>query len=770
MHIAPIISDLSIILVCAGVVCLLFRWFKQPLVLGYIVAGVIASPHSTWFPIDASIENINVWAEIGSIFILFMLGLEFSFKKLFKTGSSVGITAIFELVSMLTIGYLLGQFMGWTQIESLFLGGMLTLSSSAIVTKTIEELNLKEAPFVKYAFGVLVIEDLIAMVMMVIFSTMGLADIFPAEQVMEVILKLLLFITIWLLTGILIIPSFFKLFKRHLNDETLMITSVGLCLLMVIITVKAGFSAGLGAFIMGSILAETTEVERIERSVHSLKNFFSAIFFVSVGMLIDPEILKAQYPTILLITVCFILGKMIFTSLGLFLTGRPLHTSLRLGFSLAQIGEMAFILAAIGVNLRLISDQIYPLIVSVSVITIFLTPSVMKIADPISHWIILKSPQGWRKRLLKGKDSSKAPTPSLWKSVLLRYISYTFVLVAIIHTLQELSVLYLLPFMSDISDRWSHWVTLLITLLLMAPFLRILLINRNNLHESYQRLWLLNRRNRLILGLMLLFRLLIVFYYIVSTLYRYYPFNQYVIGLLALLLLVVIFNSNSLLKYYFVLEQHFLMNLNQRQIEQARLSRGNRPTDRIARTAQEKWIDIQYHVTHLRVLPKSSFVGKTLIEINLRHQYRISVVRIKKKFLTINIPLGNCIIEQGDILIIMATLADLTQFIRQASYLSQDHKQSITLREYALKQKRERKVNRLISTAISIDDQSGLLGKTLKDSDISERTRSLLLGIERAGISMMNVSPDEIFQEGDILWVLAEKKQIVSLIERNILH
>ena len=364
-HLPDLMKDLALILISAGIFTIIFKWLKQPLVLGYIVAGLLAGPYIDIFPSVIDTESINVWAEIGVVFLLFALGLEFSFKKLVNVGGTAAIAATTEVISMLVIGYCLGMALGWSTMDSIFLGGMLSMSSTTIIIKAFTDLGLRNQKFTGIVFGTLIVEDLVAILMMVLLSTIAATNNFTGEVMFESIIRVIFFLILWFVIGIYFLPAFFKKAKKLMNDETLLIISLGLCLGMVALSVKTGFSAALGAFIMGSILAETIEAEHIEHIIKPVKDLFGAIFFVSVGMLVDPAILVEYAWPVIIITLVTIIGKAIFSSLGVLLSGQALKTSIQSGFSLAQIGEFAFIIASLGVSLQVIGDHIYPIIVAV---------------------------------------------------------------------------------------------------------------------------------------------------------------------------------------------------------------------------------------------------------------------------------------------------------------------------------------------------------------------------------------------------------------------
>ena len=382
-HVPALVSDLALILVMAGIVTVIFKKLQQPLVLGYIVVGIIAGPYIDLLPSISDKTNISTWADIGVIFLLFALGLEFSIKNLMNVGASAFITAFTEVISMLTIGFIFGKMVGWGNVESIFLGGMLSMSSTTIIIKAFDDLNVRNQKFTGIVFGTLVVEDIVAILMMVLLPTIAVSQQFAGMEMIESFFKLGFFMVLWFLVGIFLIPSLLKKLRPLLTEEMLLIISLGLCLGMVVFAVRVGFSAALGAFVMGSILSGTAEGPKIEHMIKSLKDFFGAVFFVSVGMLVDPHALLDYWGTILIITLVVVLFKPVCSALGVLISGQDLKVSVQSGMSLAQIGEFAFIIASVGVSQKVISEYIYPIIVAVSVITTFTTPYFIKGAEPL---------------------------------------------------------------------------------------------------------------------------------------------------------------------------------------------------------------------------------------------------------------------------------------------------------------------------------------------------------------------------------------------------
>ena len=477
LDINSLISDLALILVLGAIATVIFKILKQPVVLGYIVAGFLASPHFALLPSVVSEANIEFWAQIGIIVLLFSLGLEFSFKKLVDVGGSAILTALIIVLGMMSLGFVVGKFLGYGLVNSIFLGGMLSMSSTTIIIKALTDLNMRQRRFVPMTFAVLIVEDLFAVVMMVILSSIALNNSVKGGEMVGSILKLSFFLIMWFTVGIFLIPTMFKRFRRYISDEQMLIISMGLCFAMVVFSVKSGFSAALGAFVMGSILAGTIEAERIERLISPVKDLFGAVFFISVGMMVNPMVMTKHWTVIALLAAVVIVGMIVFGTFGMLATGQPLKLAMESGFSLTQIGEFSFIIATLGSGLGVLDKSIYPIIVAVSVITTFTTPFFIKRAEPCYNAIYKVLPKSWT-RLLNGysKDASESEdseTKQLWKSIISRFIVRTLVYSVVIIALIAVCRTYLMPFILNLSgdNGWGRLSCVIATLLIVGPFI-----------------------------------------------------------------------------------------------------------------------------------------------------------------------------------------------------------------------------------------------------------------------------------------------------------
>lgn len=565
-----LVADLALILTSAGVVTVIFKLLKQPLVLGYLVAGFLVGPHLHIFPTVADTADVEVWSEIGIIFMMFGVGLEFSFKKLMSVGSKAFITALIGIIGMIGVGTLLGVIMGWGIMESIFLGGMLSMSSTAIIVKAFEDMKLKNQPFARLTTVVLIIQDIVAVVMMVLISTVAASkNSAPGREMLMSIVKLVFFLILWFVVGIYLIPTLLRKFKNYINNENLLIISIGLCFAMVIIANSVGFSSALGAFVIGSILAETAESQRIEHLTESIKNLFSAIFFVSVGMMIDPQILVQYWKLILSLVVITLVVKAFVCSASAVVAGASLEDSIKSGFTLSQIGEFAFIIASVAVAQHVMPSYIYPVIIAASVITTFTTPYWIKLATPVYNGLEKRlSPQTKEAldtyALFGASKEGKKNWSSIIKSNLTSVLIFSVLSFAILFVLFDVAVPLLrkVPFVERIPVWWFNTISAVISLLIISPFLVGIVRNSPKTLDLYRSLVKENRANMLVVIVWTLFRFLIVFYFVFSILVKFYKYTKWVIVLIAVAVIFIMVLSRRNLNRFATMERKFKTNLN----------------------------------------------------------------------------------------------------------------------------------------------------------------------------------------------------------------
>ena len=565
-----LVADLALILTSAGVVTVIFKLLKQPLVLGYLVAGFLVGPHLHIFPTVTDVAEVEVWSEIGIIFMMFAVGLEFSFKRLMSVGSKAFITAFVGIIGMIGVGALLGLVMGWGVMESIFLGGMLSMSSTAIIVKAFDDMELKGKSFASLTMVVLIIQDIVAVVMMVLISTVAASkNSAPGKEMLMSIVKLVFFLILWFVIGIYLIPTLLRKFKKYINDENLLIISIGLCFAMVIIANQVGFSSALGAFVIGSILSETAESQRIEHLTESIKNLFSAIFFVSVGMMIDPQILLEYWKLILALVIITLVVKAFVCSASALVAGANLEDSVKSGFTLSQIGEFAFIIASVAVAQHVMPSHIYPVIIASSVITTFTTPYWIKLATPVYNGLEKRmSPKTKAALDAYALFGSSNEGKKNWSSIIKSTISNVLVFSVLSFATLWLVFEFLIPFVQKLPyvEKIPVWLFNTMgaigSLLLISPFLFGIVRNSPKVHELYRSLVKQNRANMLAVIVWTIIRFVIVFYFVFSILVSFFKFTKWVIVLIALAVIFVFVLSRHNLNRFATLERQFKTNLN----------------------------------------------------------------------------------------------------------------------------------------------------------------------------------------------------------------
>jgi CPA2 family monovalent cation:H+ antiporter-2 len=733
------IVDLGLILAVAGVTTLIFRKIKQPVVLGYIIAGFLVGPHFALFPTVVDAEGVRLWSELGVIFLLFTLGLEFSFKKLMNVGGVASLTAIVEVAFMLGVGFLTGQAMGWKLMDSIFLGAILSISSTTIIIRAIDEVGVRTRKFVSLVFGVLIVEDVVAVLLLVLLSTLAVSQQFAGTELFTHLLKLVFFLTLWFLGGIFFIPSLLKRTRGLMNDETMLIVSIALCLLMVLLAVTVGFSAALGAFITGSILAETTQAERIERLVKSVKDLFAAIFFVSVGMMIDPGVLREHAVTILTITAIRIAGKLLATLLGALLAGQSLKHSIQTGMSLAPIGEFSFIIAALGVSLNVTSGFLYPIVVAASAITTFLTPYLIKqssfVYANLQNWL----PQRWVGLIERYSSSSQQLSAySEWKDLLHSYAKNAIVHTLIIGALIFLSQQFLRPFIRDNfpNSIIAGLVSVTTTAVLTVPFIWAIAIRRIN-KEAYRNLWMnrkLKRGPLIVIEIARITLAVILFAILINV---YFSFSvSVVIAIVAMATAIVVFNK-KLQQFYDRMELRFLTNLNEREKLKA------------VRPDLAPW---DAHLATFEVQPEFRLSGRQLRELQLREKYGINIALIERGRSSIISPDRYEKLYPGDKLSVIGT-DDQLSAVKGIFETSGDKTES------------EIQMDEIVLRNFTVTKESKLCNRNIRESGIREEAKALVVGLERNGRRSLNPESTLVLQEADIIWVVGVRKRIESFLD-----
>ena len=752
MELPTIIQDLALMLIVAGIVTLIFKRLKQPLVLGYIVAGFLVSPHMPYTASVADMENIHLWADIGVMFLLFSLGLDFSFKKILKMGASPFISAMVIIFSMSMLGVCVGKAFSWSRMDCIFLGGMLAMSSTTIIYKAFDDLGLRQQQFAGLVMSVLILEDILAIVMMVMLSAIASGNNPDSGQMLGSVVKIAFFLVLWLVVGIFAIPLFLRRVRRLINNEVLLVVSLGLCCAMAVISTKVGFSSAFGAFIMGSILAETVEAEKIEKLVEPVKNLFGAIFFVSVGMLVDPQIIVSYAWPIITLVLTILIGQALFGSFSFMLAGESLKSAMRCGFSMAQIGEFSFIIASLGLSLGVISDFLYPVIVAVSVITTFLTPYMIRLATPAYN--ALESRLSSRIIRLLNHMSMSHPNSqqqSAWKQILTQMAINTLIYSILSSATIAVMFTFVLPFMQKLLPGWTlHWyanaITGLLTVLFISPFLRAMVMKKNR-SEEWKKLWAESNRNHLPLLATILARVIIAVAFIFYICHHLSRFSNAVMITLGIVVLAFIVVSRTIKRRSILLERLFVNNLRSRDIE-AQVKGKKRPL------YEGKLLDRDIHIADFEVPTNSLWMGSTLKELNLGKKYGVHISSILRGGFRMNIPDGDYMLFPCDRLQVIGSDEQMANF---AHALETD-----VIQEDLKVENREMKLRQLIISA-----NSPFVGKTMAESGIRSRYGCMVVGIEEGKENLSSVHPTRRFAEGDIIWGVGEETALQELLSVN---
>lgn len=746
------LTDLCIIMLIAAVTSLVFKLLKQPVVLGYIVAGIIIGPYVIGDSWISNEESVETWGEIGVLFLLFAMGLEFSFKKLLKMGSTALVAAGVIVVGMMFVGFMTGRLLGWNEMNSLFLGGMLCMSSTTIVFKALDDLGLRSQKFAKICFSILVVEDLFAIILMVLLSSIATSRSFEGTALVLEVLKLVAYLVMWFFVGIVVLPTFLRGFRKHLSDELLTILSIGLCLGMVLMAVNAGFSSALGAFVMGSLLAETIEAERIENLIQPIKNVFGSIFFVSVGMMINPTQLVNYWQPILIITLVVVVGQAFFATVGTLLSGQSLKVSVQTGFSLTQIGEFAFIIATLGMTLGVTDDSLYPIVVAVSVITTFLTPFIIKKANSAYKLLERILPESF-KTLINNYSNNRNTVSKeegfshLFKRSITRILIYGIVALFIYF----MFFLYLQPFLkSMIPDSVPtvivNIIMLAIVLILVSPFIWSIALYQLR-SSAFRSLWSEGTTQKAkLIGMM--FLQVIVSVGIVSyPVFKIFSLTSGLLVALSIIVVCFIIASTTVRKRAFALSNLLDTNLSAREKkEDAKRT--------VSKEFTNSLLDYDIHISDFRLDLNSRFCGKSLQDIGVRSQSGVTVLRIVRGGMNINIPGGREKLYPSDLIIVAGSDEQIGKF---ANMLDKSIDSNI--------RKTRTHVN---LERFKITPTSKLNGVSIMSSKIREEADCIVMAIERDDEVMMNPNPNTVMKENDVVVVAGETEKILEFEKINL--
>lgn len=735
-------SDLALILVTAGITTVIFKWLKQPLVLGYIVAGFLIGPHFVYFPVVSDTTSVETWSEIGMVFLLFAIGLEFSFKKLKKVGGPGAIMVLTELIIMFSIGFLVGKLFGWQKMNCIFLGCMLSISSTSIIVKAFDDLKLKNQKFTADVIGALVVEDLVAVILMVILSTLSVGNTFNGGELVLSMIKLMFFLIIWFIFGIYLIPSFLRLIRKFMTEETLVIIAIGLCFMMVMLANYAGFSSALGAFVMGSILAETLEADIIHKLVTPIKNLFAAIFFVSVGMMVDPKILVEYTWPVVIIALTIMIFKTLSATFGMLISGRDIHTSFKAGFCFCQIGEFSFIIASLGLSFKVIDEYLYPIIVTVSIVTTFFTPYIIRLADPLYNWLNPRIPEKWKQTMTNYSEGFKVneDTTLTLKTFIINQFKNMLIYGCIIFALAIICFSAIGPFiLNNIHGIWGGVTSVAVTLAIVSPFIWAMAF-KYRISLTNSRLITKNLFERHVIVLLFIIRYIIALSLITYILRHFITINFFAaIGIAVGISLILAF-SNGIMKFYDRLEHNFMDNLNKRQKQASFI---------IPEVLQQN-----FHLEKVTVSPLSQVVGKHLKDTVFRSQYKVSVVCIERGNNTYDLPDKDMAFYPYDIVTLVGSDENINKV-----------KPIIEVEDTELIH--ERKDHNMSLHSFKVSEKSQLCHVSLLNSMFKDKYDAMVIAIQRGNDFILSPSASTIFHCNDIVWFVSSVDAAKMIIQKE---
>ena len=749
-EVPTLINDLALILIVASTVTLLFKKLKQPLVLGYIMAGFIVSPHMPYTMSVMDTVDIKIWADIGVMFLLFSLGLDFSFKKILKMGITPVITTLTIIFAMMTLGIVVGHAFDWKRMDCIFLGGMLAMSSTTIIYKAFTDMGLRQQKFAQPVMSVLILEDILAIVMMVMLSAIASGNNPDGGEMIGSVMKIGFFLVLWFVVGIFAVPLFLRSTRKLINNETLLIVSLGLCCLMAVVSTKVGFSSAFGAFVMGSILAETIEAAKIEKLVSPVKDLFGAVFFVSVGMLVDPKIIVEYAIPIAVLVLTILLGQSIFGTFGFLIGGQSLKSAMRCGFSMAQIGEFSFIIASLGLSLHVTGEFLYPVVVAVSVITTFLTPYMIRLSVPSYNVLERHLPKPWVRALNNITLSHPSSAPkSNWHSLIAQMARITIIYSILSVATIALMLTFFLPFIRRMMPGmhwWANGICGVLTVMFIAPFLRAIVMKKNH-SEEFRALWNDSRSNRMPLLVTILVRLIIAsafVFYICNYLTR---FTNALMMTIALAVVGIMILSRGLKKQSIKMERMFVQNLRSRDIEQQVLG--------LKKPLYEgHLLDRDIHISEIEIPENSTWSGLCLADLRLSNRFGIHVSSILRGHRRINIPGGDDIVFPGDKLQVIGSDSQLAAAHAALAVDIEPDDPDIEKREMRLSQ-------------IIIDKNSPFVGKTLPETGLRSEFNCMVVGREEGKENLSMVGPSYKMRLGDILWIVGEDEALRRLQDAN---
>ena len=753
MEVPQLITDLAIMLSTAAVVTIVFKKLRIPTILGYILAGFLIGPNFPMFLDIGSKASIETWSEIGVVIILFHIGLEFDFHKIADIGSTAIVSALVKMAGVLFVGYGFGLALGLSVMNSVFLGVMLSISSTVVIQKCLEEMDLAKEKFAGLVMGSLVMEDVIAVFMMVILTTMSVSRGGDTGSIALHLFLMLTYLIIWLVLGIYFVPTFLDRVMGLMSDEMLTLLSLGFCFLMALLAQAIGFSMELGAFLAGSFFAGTKYVGRVEHVTAGIKDMFGAIFFLSVGMLVNPAIIAERWTSIVPIAVIAVVAKLIFATIGMTLSGQDIETAVRGGVALAPIGEFSFIIASLGISLGVMEEYLYPVIVAASILTIVFTPVMIRNSDRIVSLVTSLIPAKLRRKIdaYTSDDQDAEEHTSEWKIVL----KDTFLKIAIYGSIMLVTVVagcrLLQPLLAGpAGDRASRIIVTVIIYAVMILFARPYLGMRS---VAFTQLWMDRLSNRPPLVVLVILKFGIMMAIAAAPLIMLFNIR----GLFLLLAPAAIFlitRSDFIATYYLQLEKRFLANLNQKTMEERG---GSRDTSH--------WLEEDYSIFSGIVRERASYAGRSIQDLAWGRNEAVYVVKIKRGDKRMTMPPARTTLQTGDKVYVIGDRQSLETFRKTIG--TAETTEIRTLKEF-LDGAYPDEEHALACAAIKVRGTEQDVGKPIRKSGINAKTRCMILGIERGGYATTMPDANMLIEEGDILWIVGANADVSRIASHSV--
>jgi CPA2 family monovalent cation:H+ antiporter-2 len=743
MHLHQFINDFGVILLTSAIIGLIFKWLSQPVSLAYLVAGFLLGPHFPLFTTITNEEVVKVWAEIGIIFVFFNLGLELSFKKFRTIGPKSLVAAMIEIPGCFFVGYIVGDYFNFTFMERVFLGAIMSISSTTIISKSFEDLKFKSEKFASQVFGILIFEDVAAIILLVLLSTVAATQRLSGQELTNSVLKITFFLTIVFVAGTTLVPSLVRKIKSLLNDEMILLLASGFCLFMGIFASEFGLSAALGAFLMGMIFSNTSEVKRIEELTTPLRNIFTAIFFVSVGMMIDPKLMWQHISIILIVASLVILCKFVFVYSGCILSGIGQRDSTRASFSMAQIGEFSFIIAALGVQQNVISPSLYSIAIGVALITTFLTPFFISISDRVDHFLKKSLPERYLDFIDKYDKSTfvviSDPRQTIEiKEFLVRLVISNSFLIAItaISYRQFPKLIKIFNF----GPEWIKYISFVACLLLSTPFYWSLIYGKIN-----QNIMQLKTVRTILIHYVMNFVRYILIALVLSVQVSLYVSTAIgAVGVVILLILVTRSLSKKIGSFYTWLERGFVRNL-------APIEGGELIDKNIGPQAFFSQKKLDTHMQIIKVSPNSIHIGKKLLDLKPRENFDVNLVMLQRGR-KVEVPTGNtvlCPLDEYGVVGEEEAIQNFTSYLDME--LVGDELQMEDISNFDL-------------YSIVVDGEHYLKDRHLREVFSGRHLLLRVVGIQRLEGRMQIPSPEFKFQTGDIVWLVGKKSDLDKLI------